>query len=88
MERTTTVTQATPGELLELTAGLRKLGAAGFRYGEFEVTFYEPLPLEMQDDIKNDGITRHDDDEEDETPAERVKRLRRQQLDADIHGSS
>ncbi len=63
---------------------MRKLGVAGFRFRDCEVTFYDPLPPEVQSAL--DG-----DDEEDkvkETKAERVARARKMLLDNDIHGSS
>jgi hypothetical protein len=77
----------TPGDLIEVTRELRKLGVAGFSFRGCEVTFYEPLPIEMQTAAK-DADDDDDDDEEDETPADRVKRIRKQMLDADIHGSA
>jgi hypothetical protein len=76
METTSETKPVTPGELIEVTQGLRKLGVAGFSYRGCEVTFYEPLPLEMQADSEEPEDT------------ERLKRVRRQMLDADIHGSA
>lgn len=83
METTTETRPVTPGELIEVTTGLRKLGVAGFKYRGCEVTFFEALPLEMQVAAEDD-----DEDAEDETSAERLKRVRKQMLDADIHGSA
>jgi hypothetical protein len=75
--------------MLTVAAGLRKLGAAGFKIGDFECTFYEPLPLEMQvteSKQRVEGFIESDDEEE--TQEQRLKRIRKAQLDADIHGSA
>ncbi len=74
------MTPVTPGELAEVTAAMRKHGVAGFSYRGCEVTFFEQLPLELQD---ND-----DDEEEAEDRTKRVARARKAMLDEDMHGAS
>jgi hypothetical protein len=89
-EKTSAMSRASVGEVLTLASGLRALGAAGFKWGDFEMTFYEPLPLEMQrHEVKQraEGFESSEDDEE-ESAEDRLKRLRKAQADADLFGSS
>lgn len=80
----------TPGELLEVARGLRALGVAGFSFRGCEVTFYEPLPLELQQIETKQRATEFEetDDEEEETPDKKLERLRKMQADADLYGAS
>jgi hypothetical protein len=72
----------TPGEILEVARGMRKLGVAGFRFRDCEVTFFDQLPVEV-------AMAQDDDDEADEEDrAKRLARARKALLDADIHGSA
>lgn len=84
METTSETRPVTPGELIEVAAGLRRLGASGFNYRGCEVMFFEPLPLEFQSTTGEE-----EEEEDDEEPkAKRLDRARRLLLDADIHGSA
>lgn len=79
----------TPGELLEVARGLRKLGAAGFTYKSCQVTFFEPLPVELQEHEEKqrvDGFEESDDEDEDK--AKKLARLRKAQAEADLYGSA
>lgn len=70
---------------------MRRIGAAGFKLGELEVTFFEPLPLELQvheEKQRAEGFEETEDDGATETRAQRLERIRKKQLDADIHGSA
>lgn len=87
----TSVTQATPGEIADLARALRAIGVAGFKYGEFECSFFEPLPLEMQEtEAKQrvEGFAETDDDEPKETAKQKLARLRKEMADEDTFGAS
>lgn len=75
----------TLGELKEFATFIRNLGAAGFKLGDCEVQFFEPLAPEV---IVREEKQRVEGFAETEDPQARLLRARRAQLDADIHGSA
>jgi hypothetical protein len=86
MEMTSEKTPVTPGDLLEVARGLRKLGVAGFSFRGCTVTFYDPLPLELQE--TSTAAPQEKVDEEEEPQDKKLARLRKEQADADLYGSS
>ena len=78
METTSAKTPVTVGELVAVATQLRALGAATFRYKDCEVAFFPPDVVPP--------VSPGDEDAESKT--KRLARLRKEQADVDLYGSS